>query len=248
MELRRFMILIAAALSACAAVARADDAAPFAKANSDYAAGRFDDAVRGYDEVVRAGNWSATLFYDLANAYFRAGNSGKAILNYERALALEAKHPEAAANLRLARERVRALELRSGNADRYLRSATSAQYAVTAAAAFWIAAFAGASLFFRRRRTAVGPLVLVCGIAVCGLTAYAAWALETGNNGRALAIVTAKDIQARLATADNSGAVLALPPGSEVKVLSTRGDWIYAALPNDLRGWIPATAAELVRM
>jgi len=41
---------------------------------------------------------------------------------------------------------------------------------------------------------------------------------------------------------------LALPPGSEVKIVSTRGDWIYAALPNNLRGWIPAKNAERVRL
>jgi len=39
-----------------------------------------------------------------------------------------------------------------------------------------------------------------------------------------------------------------LPAGSEIKILSTRGDWIYAALPNDLRGWIPAASAESVRL
>jgi len=43
-------------------------------------------------------------------------------------------------------------------------------------------------------------------------------------------------------------AVLALPSGSEIKILSLRGNWIYAALPNDLRGWIPAESAERVRL
>ena len=56
--------------------------------------------------------------------------------------------------------------------------------------------------------------------------------------------MTKKNIQARLATAESAGTVLLLPPGSEVKILSTRGDWCYAALPNDLRGWIPAQSAE----
>jgi hypothetical protein len=60
--------------------------------------------------------------------------------------------------------------------------------------------------------------------------------------------VTGKNVQARLATADNASSVLALPPGSEIKVLSERGDWIYAALPNDLLGWIPAKSAERVRL
>ena len=47
---------------------------------------------------------------------------------------------------------------------------------------------------------------------------------------------------------DHSVDVLALPPGSEIRILSTRGDWTYAALPNDLRGWIPAKHAEQVRL
>jgi hypothetical protein len=42
--------------------------------------------------------------------------------------------------------------------------------------------------------------------------------------------------------------VLLLPAGSEIKILSTRGDWSYAVLPNDLRGWIPAPSAERVRL
>ena len=60
--------------------------------------------------------------------------------------------------------------------------------------------------------------------------------------------MTAKGTDARLATADNAGTVLTLPAGSEIKILSTRGDWLYAALPNDLRGWIPAKNAERVRL
>ena len=37
-------------------------------------------------------------------------------------------------------------------------------------------------------------------------------------------------------------------PGSEVVILEERGDWNYAALPNDQRGWIAANAVEKVRL
>ena len=76
----------------------------------------------------------------------------------------------------------------------------------------------------------------------------AIYQLDHGSRGRALAIVTGKEVQARLATADTANSVLALPPGSEIKILSTRGDWVYAALPNNLRGWIPAKDTEQVRL
>src|SRR5476651_525702 len=71
----------------------------FAKANEEYASGHFKEAIDDYETLVQSGQLSANLFYDLGNAYFRANDFGRAILNYERALALEPRHPEADANL-----------------------------------------------------------------------------------------------------------------------------------------------------
>jgi len=206
--------------------------ANFTNANQEYAQGHFKEAISSYEALVRAGQWSANLFYDLGNAYFRTGDFGRAILNYERALALERHHPEAAANLQIARDEARALELQQSWLERHLQFASVNQYCIAAAIAVWLAIFAVVILIFARRSIAV----------------YAAYTLERGTDGSALAIVTGKEVQARLATADTANSVLALPAGSEVKILSTRGDWIYAALPNDLRGWIPAKNAEQVRL
>lgn len=220
----------------------------FAKANQEYAQGHFKEAISGYETLVRAGQWSANVFYDLGNAYFRTGDFGRAILNYERALALEPHHPEATANLQIARDEAHALELQPGRLERYLEFASVNQYAVTAAVAFWIAAFCLAALVFTRRRSRATLTLLLVMLLVSAGGIIATWQLERGSKGTALAVVTGKDVQARLATADTANSVLALPPGSEVKIVNTRGDWIYAALPNNLRGWIPAKNAERVRL
>lgn len=225
----------------------ADDPA-FAKANQAYAEGRFQEAADGYQSLVESGRWNANLFYNLGNAWFRLGDFGKTILNYERALALDPRHPEAMANLRLARDEARALELRKGGMERYLAMGTPTQYAVAAAIAFWFVLFGIARLFFLQRRSAGRLAMIVFATAVCALSVFALYTLENGTQGRALAIVTGKDIEARLATADNASSVLTLPPGSEIRVLSERGDWVYAALPNEQRGWIPARALERVRL
>ena len=222
--------------------------ADFTKANQEYAQGHFKKAISGYEALIRAGQLSATLFYDLGNVYFRTGDFGRAILNYERALALERHHPEATANLQIARDEARALELQQSWPERYLRFASVNQYSITAAIVFWLAIFAVVSQLFARRRSATMIAVLIFCLLVCAVAIYAMYALERGSKGNALAIVTGKDAQARLATADTANSVLALPPGSEVKILSTRGDWIYAALPNNLRGWIPAKDAQQVRL
>ena len=231
-----------------ATVVRAQSDADFAKANQEYAQGHFKEAISGYESLVRAGQWSANLFYDLGNAYFKTGDFGHAILNYERALALERHHPEATANLQIARDEARALELQQSWPERYLQFASVNQYCIAAAIAFWLAVFAIVMLIFARRRSGALIAALILCLLVGAGAVYAMYILERGSNGSALAIVTGKSVQARLATADTANSVLALPPGSEVKILSTRGDWIYAALPNTLRGWIPARDAEQVRL
>src|SRR5215510_2971360 len=110
--------------------------AQFSKANQEYAQGHFKEAIAGYEALVRAGQWNANLFYDLGNAYFRTRDFGRAILNYERALALDQHHPEATANLQIARDESRALELQPTRLERYLQFATINQYTIAATAAF----------------------------------------------------------------------------------------------------------------
>ena len=233
-------------LVAASAFAQSD--AEFAKGNQEYAQGNFKEAINNYEAVVRAGHWNANLFYDLGNAYFRTRDFGRAILNYERALALDNHHPEATANLQIARDEARALELQPTKLERYLQFASVNQYAIAAAIAFWLGIFGIVALIFARRRSAALLLLSILCLLVGGLAVWAIHTLDNGSEGRGLAIVTGNDVQARLATADTANSILALPPGSEIKILSTRGDWMYAALPNDLRGWIQTKNAEQVRL
>jgi hypothetical protein len=245
--MRTFLSVLGATAVAAATLHGEQDPA-FAQANRDYAASDFRKAIDGYEQLVRAGEWSANLFYDLGNAWYRAGNDGKAILNYERALALEPHHPEAEANLGLVREHARALELRPSPIERSFSFATANQCAIAAAICLWIAAFAATASVFASRRSVKRITIFVGAAAVCVASAWAASVHEHGQHGQGLAIITADKVEARLATADTSGSVLALPPGSEIKIVSTRGNWIYAALPNEQHGWIPASAAEFVRL
>jgi tetratricopeptide (TPR) repeat protein len=249
-RLRYILAFCCATFAATLAVSPifAQSDAEFAKANQDYAQSNFKEAISGYETLVRAGQWSANVFYNLGNAYFRAGDFGRAILNYERALALERHHPEATANLHIARDEARALEMQQSWPERHLQFASINQYIITATLAFWVGLFCVVGLIFARRRSAAIIALLIFSLLVFVIAIFAVYELDHGSKGRSLAIVTGKDVQARLATADTANSVLALPPGSEVKIISTRGDWAYAALPNNLRGWIPAKSTEQVRL
>ncbi len=248
MKSRILFVDLCCALIYTFVVASAFAQTDFTKATQEYAQGDFKEAIDGYEAPVRSGQWSANLFYDLGNAYFRTGDFGHAILNYERALVLERHHPEATANLQIARDEARALEMQQSWPERYLQFASVNQYSATAAVAFWAGALCIVALIFTSRRSVRLIASSILSLSVFALAIFAIYEIDHGSKGRALAVVTGSDVQARLATADTANSVLALPPGSEVKILNTRGDWVYAALPNNLRGWIPAKSAELVRL
>src|SRR5437773_2475107 len=154
MKSRTYLIaLLFCAGSAASAIAQPD--AEFTKAYQEYAQGNFKEAIASYEALVRADQWNANLFYDLGNAHFRTRDFGRAILNYERALALDRHHPEATANLQIARDESRALELQPTRLERYLHFTSINQYSIAAAPAFWLGIFGFVTLIFASRRSAV---------------------------------------------------------------------------------------------
>lgn len=67
-----------------------------------YRQGDYEAAVKQYEGVLAEGYASADLYYNLGNAYYRTGQMGLAILNYERALRLKPGMSDARENLALA--------------------------------------------------------------------------------------------------------------------------------------------------
>ena len=57
-------------------------------ANTAYINGRYDAAIEGYQQILSRGLYSAKLYYNLANASFKAGRTGRAILFYHRSTCL----------------------------------------------------------------------------------------------------------------------------------------------------------------
>ncbi len=244
----RIVISCAGLWLLCASILAAEPSAQFANANQEYAAGDFKAAIDDYEELVRSGRDTPNLFYNLGNAYFRKNDFGRAILSYERALALDPHHPEAEANLRIARDEARALELVPNRWERIFAFADENQYAPAASISFWIGIFSVATWVLGRGRGR-GPIALsILSLSIFVMAVGASYELSRAKNGRGLAVVTGDKVEARLATADNANRVLTLPAGSEIKIVSQRGDWVYAVLPNNLRGWIPSNSAEQVRL
>ena len=236
--MRRSSIAILIWLLTFAGVLRAGD---FDDANRLYDEGKFGEAKQGYEKLTGHGEWSANLFYNLGNADYRIGAAGRAALNYERALALNAAHPEALANLKWLREQTGAKVPARRWWEYAYPTLPGDAFAICAVVAGWVAVLGLAAALFGRKYFRWVTCALLLAI-------YAGIGVRRSEEDRSLAIVTAKDTVARLAPADRAALAEPLPEGSRVRILSERGEWIYCALPGGGRGWIAEPQLEKVRL
>ena len=73
----------------------------FGQANKNYLEGRYDQAVAGYLKLKEAGIEHPDLYYNLADAYYRSGQKGWAVLYFEKSLGLDPGDEAARFNLAL---------------------------------------------------------------------------------------------------------------------------------------------------
>lgn len=69
------------------------------KALAAYENKNYPEAIELYTKILKEQGNSSSLYYNLGNAYYRNGDKGHAVLNYERAVKLNPRHKEAQANL-----------------------------------------------------------------------------------------------------------------------------------------------------
>ena len=76
-----------------------------ANADSAYAKGNYQQAIRDYQELISQGE-SAEIYYNLGNAYYRTDDITHAVLNYERAQLLSPADGDIRLNLQMARSKL----------------------------------------------------------------------------------------------------------------------------------------------
>ena len=78
----------------------------FQAGNQFYSQGNFKSAIEEYEKIVKVPIVNETVYYNLANSYFKDNQVGKSILFYEKAVKLAPSDRDIAENLRLARVRI----------------------------------------------------------------------------------------------------------------------------------------------
>lgn len=231
------------------------DAQAVSAANQLYRAGNYEDAQRIYEQLIAQGVEDSTVYYNLGNTYYRQGDLGRAILNFQRAAQLNPRDPDIRANLELAREMadVPFTSTAPGPVDALARMTsrwlTLNEMAILALGIWFLAGFLFLSTSLMeggsaRRILRFGAIVALLFLVLIGLSLGSRiFAESTQNNGVVVAPVVAVSSEPgeQYATDFN------LTSGTEVSLVETQGNWARLAVPGDvIEGWIPLTAVETV--
>jgi hypothetical protein len=223
-----------------------------------YEAGQYAQAAQAYQHLADQGFADSALYYNLANAHFKQGDHGRAVLNYLRAQRFDPRDPDVQANLELARahtvDQLQVAEHQSlfHALSRASRSWLSLNGLAMVALAAWIlvvflvivlTGIKSGSVWRKgvRYSLLVAAVVLSAGVLLLGTRLYTEY-------HQSAAVVVAPEVAVASGPGPQYVTEFELHSGAEVELLETRGSWKRLALPGEegLEGWVPAAAVEAV--
>ena len=244
----KFKGLLIAAIALISVSIQAEEiGSAFVAANQLYEQQRYSEAAAAYDKLVQAGNHSPALYYNLGNAYFKAGLTGRAIAAYREAAKLAPRDPDIQANLQFARDQVQNSKPPVQNLwTAALDHLSVNEWAMLASAFVWIwflmLAFGQWRPDWRKplRRYAIGlGLVAVCMI-VCSSFAAQRYFVRA-------AVVAVQEAVVRRGPFDESQSAFTLRDGAELTVLDRKDNWLQVADTANRTGWISENQIAVMR-
>ena len=101
-----FKFIYISLLFVCLFCSTSIDATNVDNANKAYKEKRYQQAIKDYELLLRTQK-TASLYYNLGNAYYRTGDFTKAILNYERAAKINPSDRDIKFNLQFVRAQLK---------------------------------------------------------------------------------------------------------------------------------------------
>jgi tetratricopeptide (TPR) repeat protein len=223
----------------------ADASADFDSANKLYAEGKYSEAADLYQKIAAGGAVSPELLFNLGNAEFKAGETGRAIAAYARAERLAPRDPDVRANLQFARNQLPGGDsVRADWCARLLGRLTLNEWAVGASVCLWV--FFGLLALRELRPAWRGPLRQFTVLA--GSAAAVLWlgtaALGFDRHLNPVAVVVNHDAMVRGGPLDDAQTAFTARDGAELTVLDVRDDWLQVGDGHQRIGWVKRDAVE----
>ena len=220
-----------------------------------YTDGKFADALAAWTSIEESGQKSATLYYNLGNAWFKQANYPKAILNYERALRLDPSYSDARYNLEFTNnfvqdkiEPVPEFILKSfARKICYLMSsnAWAAIFLVLFAAALMMGLLflLGASVGKRRAGFYCGIVLLLLS---AGALSFSVWQKSYSVKTDTAIVMSPVSSVKSSPSSGSSKDLFVIHEGTKVTILDEVGSWKNIALADGRQGWITSNELEVI--
>ena len=254
-----FALATAAALLLTTPVAADEsmDLDAFRAANLLYEDGNFEEAARSYEHLARLGYQDATLYYNLGNAYYRMGDTGRAMLNYIRAKRLAPFDADIEANLELVRESVEAPGSSNQRPTPILAQLAgwtpwvSLNVAAVASLMCWLTIWTVVLILVWHRNLRHSAALRRAAVAAAfGLVLFGCLTVGnhlSRNHWSQTGVVIAQSADVLEAPNTRARVEINLDAGREVSVIETRAGWTRIRLPRtELEGWVQAAEVETI--
>jgi len=216
-----------------------DLAGSFEAANKLYGEGKYADAANAYDRLVAEGNVSEPLYFNLGNAWFKLGQTGRAIAAYRQAQRLAPRDSDVRSNLQFARTHARGgTPYREEFWRGWLGRLSLNEWTILASVAVWavfILLALGewkAELKSRLRICVQAAIAAAIALGVC-----AGVALETGWLAKS-AIVIVGEADVRNGPLDEAPSLFKVRDGTELEVRDEKDGWLQVEDASQRYGWL----------
>jgi tetratricopeptide (TPR) repeat protein len=219
------------------------------KGDAYYAKGQFKEAVSIYQSVVAEGYQSSALFYNLGNAYFKAGDIPSALLYYEKARLLSPGDEDINFNIRFANARTTdkiddapAFFLTKWWTGFFL--AISADSLAILAIILMLLGSGLLIVYFFSRNGLIKKTAFFSAIAmfIAGIfSVLVAHSQVSYFNENKQAIIFSTVANVKSSPAGQATTLFVLHDGTKVNIKETSGDWIKIKLANGNEGWLKVT-------
>lgn len=213
--------------------------ASFDQANKLYEQGKFKEAIQAYDQIVTKGGANSAVYFNLGNAFFKNGQTGRAVYYYRMAQRLKPRDPDIRANLQFAQNgEASGISSTGGAASRLTQSVSLNELAVAFTVVFWIwMGILAAEQVKPGLRPALKTPKLLSALASVGaglwlgLASYDRLTARTG-------VIVAREAVVRYGPLEESQSAFTAREGAELRVLDRKDDWVQVTDGGNRTGWV----------